>query len=103
MEAVSRGAREAGGTAVGILPGHDREAANRHLDVAIATGLGEVRNTVLVTAADTVIAIGSGWGTLSEIAFARRLGRRVVGLGTWALDGLETAASPAEAVERALA
>lgn len=102
MEAVSRGAREAGGTVVGVLPGHDREGANPHLSLALPTGLGEARNTVLVTAADSVIAIGGSWGTLSEIAFARRLGRRVLTIGGWALEGVETASSPAEAVERAL-
>ena len=102
MEAASRGASEAGGTVVGLLPGADRGAANPHLTVAVATGLGQGRNAVLVTAADSVIAIGGGWGTLSEIGMARRLGRRVLGLASWPLDGLETAASPDEAVEMAL-
>ena len=102
MEAVSRGAHEAGGTVVGILPGADRAGANPHLSLALATGLGQARNAVIVTAADSVIAIGGGWGTLSEIGLARRLGRRVFGLGTWTVEGLETAASPQDAVERAL-
>lgn len=102
MEAASRGAREAGGTVVGILPGTDRSGANQHLSLALATGLGQARNAVIVTAADSVIAIGGGWGTLSEIGLARRLGRRVLALGSWVVEGLETAASPAEAVELAL-
>ncbi|HEX6548103.1 MAG TPA: TIGR00725 family protein [Candidatus Dormibacteraeota bacterium] len=103
MEAVSRGAAEAGGTAIGILPGLDREGASPHLSVALPTGLGQARNAVIVTAADAVIAIGGGWGTLSEIGLARRLGRRVLALNSWAVEGLETVASAAEAVERALA
>ncbi len=102
MDAVSRGATREGGTVVGLLPGSDRRGANGHLSLALATGLGQARNAVLVTAADSVIAIGGGWGTLSEIGLARRLGRRVLGLRSWAVAGLDTAATPAEAVERAL-
>ncbi len=102
MEAASRGAAAAGGLVVGVLPGDSREGANEHMTVALATGLGQARNAVIVTAADSVIAIGGGWGTLSEIGLARRLGRRVLGLDTWAVEGLETVATPAEAVEQAL-
>jgi uncharacterized protein (TIGR00725 family) len=103
MEAASEGASAAGGTVVGILPGADRDAANGHLTVALATGLGQARNSVLVTAADAVIAIGgAGWGTLSEIALAKRIGRPVVGLETWQLEGLATAATPEEAVASVL-
>ena len=101
-EAASEGAAQAGGTVVGILPGTDREGANRHLTVSLPTGLGQGRNVVIVTAAESVIAIGQGWGTLSEIAMARRLGRVVVALDTWDVKGLHAAHSPAEAVERAL-
>jgi uncharacterized protein (TIGR00725 family) len=102
MEAVSEGAAEAGGTVVGILPGSDRSAGSPHLTLAIATGLGEARNAVLTTAADSVIAIGGGWGTLSEIGLARKKGRPVVGLDTWELNGLRVAGSPEEAVRIAL-
>jgi len=102
MEAVSEGATEAGGTVVGILPGGDRSDASRHLTVAIATGLGEARNAVLTTAADSVIAIGGGWGTLSEIGLAGKKDRPVVGLDTWELEGLQVAGSPEEAVRIAL-
>ncbi len=99
MEAASEGAAKAGGTVVGILPTSDREGANEYLTLSLPTGLGQARNAVLATAAEAVIAIGStGWGTLSEIALARRLGRPVVGLQTWRLEGLETAGSPDEAV-----
>lgn len=101
-EAASKGATGAGGLVVGLLPGESREGANPYLTVALATGLGQARNVLIVTAADAVIAIGQGWGTLSEIAFARRLGRRVLGLDTWRVEGLETVATPDEAVEKAL-
>jgi uncharacterized protein (TIGR00725 family) len=102
MAAVSEGASSEGGTVVGILPDTDRGGANPHLTLALPTGLGQARNAVIVTAADSVIAIGAGWGTLSEIALARRLDRRVVAIETWDISGLETVESPAEAVKRAL-
>jgi len=102
MAAASEGAASEGGTVVGILPGTDREDANPHLTVSIPTGLGQARNAVIVTAADSVIAIGGGWGTLSEIALARRLGRSVFAIDTWDLDGLEVVKTPVEAVQRAL-
>jgi uncharacterized protein (TIGR00725 family) len=102
MEAVSRGATGAGGTTVGLLPGTERAAGNEHLTVAVPTGLGEMRNALIVRASDVVVAIGGEWGTLSEIAFARKLGRPVVALETWDLPGLEVVSTPAEAVARAL-
>ena len=85
MEAACRGARAAGATTVGLLPGDDRAAANEHVEIAIATGLGELRNGLVVRAADAVVAIGGEFGTLSEIGFALRLGVPVVGLRTWEL------------------
>lgn len=85
MAAACRGAREAGGTTVGLLPGADRQAANEHVDIALATGLGELRNGLLVRAADVVVAVGGEHGTLSEIAFALKTGVPVVGLATWSL------------------
>lgn len=102
MEAVAAGASAAGGTVVGILPGPDRAAGNPHLTLAIATGLGEARNAVLANAADAVIAIGGGWGTLSEIALARRRDRPVVALASWELEGVPVAVSAEEAVRAAL-
>ena len=99
MEAACRGAKEAGGATVGILPGEDRAAANEFVDVAIATGLGEARNALVVRAADALIAIGGSWGTLSEIALARRAGKRVIGIGTWELA--RTGGEPVEGIERA--
>jgi uncharacterized protein (TIGR00725 family) len=86
MEAACRGARREGGLTVGILPGSDRGAANPHVVVAIATGLGELRNGLVVRASDAIIAVGGEFGTLSEIGFALKLGKRVVGLGTWELS-----------------
>ena len=83
MEAVCRGAAAAGGMTVGILPGTDRSGANQHLSLVLPTGLGEARNAVLVTASQAVIAIGGSPGTLSEIGFALKQGRAVIGLKTW--------------------
>ena len=110
MEAVSRGAREAGGTVLGILPGPDRSQANEYVTVAVATDMGQLRNGLIVRTADAVIAIGGAYGTLSEIALALNIGRPVVGLLTWELarrgevdPGIEVAADPADAVQRALA
>jgi uncharacterized protein (TIGR00725 family) len=100
--AASEGAASAGGTVVGILPDVDRQGANPHLTVSLPTGMGQARNVLIVTAAESVIAIGEGWGTLSEIALAQRLGRSVVGLDSWEVKGLESVKSPAEAVRRAL-
>lgn len=80
MEAAARGARQAGGLTVGILPGSDPADANPHIDVPLATGMGEMRNALIVRAAGAVIAIGGGWGTLSEVALAQRIGTPVVGL-----------------------
>lgn len=100
--AVSEAASDAGGTVVGLLPGEDRVGANANLTIALPTGLGQARNLLIVTAAQSVIAIGHGWGTLSEIALAKRLGRPLYALDTWDVQGLEVVSSPAEAVKRAL-
>jgi uncharacterized protein (TIGR00725 family) len=85
MEAVCRGARAAGGTTVGLLPGLDRREGNPHLSVAVPTGLGQGRNLLLVRSSDALVAVGGGFGTLSEIALALRTGTPVVGLATWSL------------------
>ena len=106
MEAACRGARREGGLTVGILPGADRAAANPHVAVAIATGLGELRNGLVVRASDAVIAVGGEFGTLSEIAFALKLGKRVVGIASWELprrpDPILRARNAGEAVRLAL-
>jgi uncharacterized protein (TIGR00725 family) len=85
MEAACRGARSRDGFTVGLLPGDDREDANGWVLLALPTGLGEARNALIVRAADAVVAIGGGWGTLSEIALALRRGVPVLGVGTWEL------------------
>src|SRR5215470_5910549 len=102
MEAVSRGAASAGGTVLGILPGADRSEANEHVTVVLETGMGEMRNPLVVRAADAVIAVGGAYGTLSEIAFALRTGVPVVGIGTWELDDVIDAPDEDAAVDLAL-
>jgi uncharacterized protein (TIGR00725 family) len=105
MEAACRGAKEGGGLTVGILPGFDRSDANEFVDVALPTGLGEMRNALVARAAQAVVAVGGAWGTLAEIALARAAGTPVFGVGTWELgeDGVVQVPSGAEAAERALA
>jgi uncharacterized protein (TIGR00725 family) len=110
MEAACRGARAAGGTTVGILPGTRRDDANPFVDVAIATGLGEMRNGLIVRAVDVLVAVGGEFGTLSEMALGLKAGKPVVALGGWDLDrgggpvgAVERATSAEDAVARALA
>ena len=102
MAAACRGATAAGGVTIGMLPGLDRAAANEWVAIAIPTGLGELRNGLIVRSADAVIAVGGAYGTLSEVALALKTGIPVVGLGTWAIDGIHALGSPREAVARAL-
>jgi uncharacterized protein (TIGR00725 family) len=103
MAAAARGAKSAGGTTVGIVPGESRAEANPWCDHVVVTGIGHARNLAVAASGETVIAVGGSWGTLAEIAFACRLGRRVVVLEPgWEIEGVVRAATPAEAVERAL-
>ena len=104
MEAAARGCADSGGTTIGVLPGQDASAANDYISLPLATGMGEARNAILVRSADAVIAIGGEWGTLSEIAFARKIGRPVVLLESRIAAGLglPTARSAEEAVNLAL-
>lgn len=99
MEAACQGCAEAGGLTVGILPGVDAAQANPWVRVVIPTGLGQARNVLVVMAGCGAIAVAGGPGTLSEIGHAIKMGRPVVGLGTWALPGLAEADTPEEAVE----
>lgn len=108
MEAVSRGAKEAGGITVGILPGEDPTSANPYIDIPIVTGLGFARNVIVASSGDAVIAVGGKLGTLTEIAFALMKGIPVIGIGTWALEkerldghGVIIARDAREAVEKA--
>jgi uncharacterized protein (TIGR00725 family) len=103
MASACRGARSAGGVTVGLLPGLDRGAANEWVSVPIPTGLGELRNGLVVRAADAVIAVGGGYGTLSEIALALKAGKPVVGIGSWEIDGVLAAPDAAAAVDLVLA
>ncbi|HEY5478730.1 MAG TPA: TIGR00725 family protein [Gaiellaceae bacterium] len=105
MAAAARGAKQAGGRTIGILPGESPDEANEWIDFAVATGIGHARNLAVAASGDAVIAVGGSWGTLSELAFARQLGRPTVVLeGGVAVEGegVLRAASPEEAVELAL-
>jgi uncharacterized protein (TIGR00725 family) len=102
MEAACRGASGAAGTTVGLLPGTDRDSANEWVQIAIPTGLGELRNGLVIRAADAVIAVGGAYGTLSEIALTLRAGIPVIGLNTWEIEGIERVESSDDAVSRAL-
>ncbi len=94
MRAASRGATGAGGLTIGILPGDAAAEANEYVQVAVATGLGVVRNLVVVTASDAVVAVGGRHGTLSEIGLALRMGRHVVGLASWRLESEQRLGGP---------
>jgi uncharacterized protein (TIGR00725 family) len=100
MEEACRGAKDAGGTTVGILP--DTGRGNLHLDIVIRTGLGHARNVLVVLSADAVIAIGGSYGTLSEIAVGLKLKHPVYGIKTWDIEGVIPCSSPEEAVQRVL-
>jgi len=98
MEAAARGAKAVGGTTIGILPQSDRDSANPYIDIPIATGFSEGRNVIIARAADALIAVGGEYGTLSEIAFALKMGKKVVGLRTWDIKGVIKAESEEDAV-----
>ncbi len=101
MAEAARGAHSAGGLTVGILPGTRPAEANPHIDVALATGLGYTRNSLVAMNADVLIAIAGEYGTLSEIAFGRIYGKTVVGLGSWKIEGVVRADTPETAVKLA--
>jgi len=111
MEAACRGAKRAGGLTIGVLPGRNRRDANPFVDIPIVTGMGEARNVIVVSSAQSVIAVSGGYGSLSEIAHALKLGIPVVGLGTWQLRkdgwdeqrGIVVATDPTDATGKALA
>jgi hypothetical protein len=103
MEAAARGARHEGGFTLGLLPGVDKETANEFIDCAVATGLGHFRNFLVAQTANALVAVAGRYGTLSEIGMALNLGKPVVGLGSWEVDGVVQASSPEEAVRLALA
>ena len=109
MEAVCRGTKSKGGLTVGILPGQDSSMANPWVDIPVVTGIGEARNVAVVKSAQAVIAIGGGYGTLSEIAYALKSNIPVIGLNTWSLsrkgredDSIIRVQSATEAVGKAI-
>lgn len=102
MEAASKGAKQAGGLTVGILPQEHKRDANPYIDIPIATGLGIGRNVVIARTADAVIAIGGEYGTLSEIAFALQMGKPVVGIRSWDIKGVIPTKDAEEAVRTVL-
>jgi uncharacterized protein (TIGR00725 family) len=103
MQAAAKGAHEAGGVTIGILPGPDRRAANPFLTYSLVTNLGHARNIVIAHSADGLIAVDGSYGTISEAAIALKLGKPVVGLATeWYLEGMQKASTPKEAVHLVL-
>ena len=103
MEAASRGAHEAGGLVVGILPGASPQEANPFVDIPIVTNMGLARNAIVVQTAQALVAVDGSYGTLSELAFALQLGKPIAGLQTWELDArIHRAQTPAEAVQWAV-
>lgn len=101
MEAASRGCEQAGGVAIGILPGSDKQDANPHIGFAIPTGMGIARNVLVVRASDALIALTGGPGTMSEIALALNIGKPVIDLGNWNIRGTLKASTAHEAVAMA--
>lgn len=102
MEAVSRGAKENGGITVGILPGTEMEDANPYIDLPIPTGISYARNMIVVLNSDILIAINGKYGTLSEISYANIFGKKVIGLETWDIEGIERAVNAEDAVKKAI-
>ncbi len=102
MEAASKGAKEAGGLTIGVIPQDDKSHANRYIDVPIATGMGIGRNVIIARTADVLIAVGGEYGTLSEIAFALQLGKPVIGIDSWDIKGVVKADNAEDAVVRAV-
>jgi hypothetical protein len=102
MEAASKGAKEAGGITIGILPQETKEYANPYIDIPIVTGFGIGRNIIIARTADVIIAIGGEYGTLSEIAFSLQLEKPVIGIETWDIEGVIKATDPHDAIQKAI-
>ena len=102
MESASKGAYMEGGLTVGILPGDKKEDANPYIRIPIVTGLGETRNALIARASDVLIAIGGEYGTLSEIALALKMGKKVIGINSWKILGVIEVKSPEDAMAEAL-
>lgn len=103
MKAAAKGAKSAGGRTLGILPGDDKNKANEYIDIAVATGIGEARNIVIIKTADAVVALPGRYGTLSEMAFCMKIGRPLVSLSDWDIsEEIERFTDPEKAVKRAV-
>ena len=103
MEASCRGAKRGNGLTIGLIPGNDKNDANKYVDIPIVTGMGEARNLIIVKSSDALIAIGGSYGTLSELSFALKFKKPVVGINTWDIsEQIHKANNPKEAVELAL-
>ncbi len=100
MEASAKGAKDAGGLPLGVLPQDDKGHANPFIDIPVATGLGIGRNVIIARTADAFVAIGGQYGTLSEIAFSLQLKKPVIGIETWDIDGVIRAETPEDAVRK---
>ena len=101
MESVCRGAKAEGGLTIGILPGENRNSANKFVDIPITTGIGQARNLAVALSGNVIIAIGGGFGTLSEISFALRFNKIIIGINTWNITDIQSVSSAVEAVELA--
>ena len=101
MEAACRGAKQAGGLTLGILPGNSADEANIYVDIPVATGLGYARNSLVAMNSDVIIAINGQYGTLSEIAYGCIYGKKIIGIGTWDIDKVIKVKSAEEAAEEA--
>ena len=99
MEAASKGAKSAAGTVIGILPGSTKDDANPYVDIPIVTDASHMRNVILVNTADAIIAVYGSYGTLSEVAIALKIGKRVVGFRSWEIEGIIAADTPEDAVK----
>jgi uncharacterized protein (TIGR00725 family) len=102
MEAAARGAKKAGGITIGILPGNSPADANAYIDIPVATGLGYTRNSLVAMNADVLIAVDGQFGTLTEIAYGNIYGKKVIGIGTWDIQGVMSAKTAEEAIDLAL-
>lgn len=100
MEAAAKGAKEAGGITIGILPGERTDQANPYIDIPVATGFGEGRNVIITKTADAIVAIGGEYGTLSEIAFGLKAGKPVVGIKSWEIQGIIKADNAKDAINK---
>ncbi|MGI9535296.1 MAG: TIGR00725 family protein [Thermodesulfobacteriota bacterium] len=102
MESVCRGAKSEGGLTIGILPGETKDNSNKYLDIPIITGIGQARNLAVALSGDIIIAIGGGFGTLSEISFALRSNKNIIGINTWDISQeIQSVSTAVEALELA--